>query len=57
MPSYKFKVGDMVAINPAVGFRRVVFLKWSNSFRVVASLNITSRALTNRINASCAKAS
>jgi hypothetical protein len=58
MPLHKFKVGDIVALNPAVS-RNVPggVLKSPNSFQARGSLNIASRALTNRTSALRLKAS
>jgi hypothetical protein len=58
MPSPKFKVGDIVTSIPQlVGLCRVVFSKWSNSFQATTNPNIASRAPTNRMSVSHAKAS
>jgi hypothetical protein len=58
MSLHKFKVGDIVAINPTISrFVPGGSSKLSSSFQAATSLNITSRALMNRISASHEKAS
>ena len=57
MPSHKFKVGDIVAINPAISrFVPNGVFEVTKRLPATASLNIASRAPTNRMSVSRAKA-